>query len=131
MTAVLAEPAVRSGADTSLRRRFLVIHNPVAGPRRARRLRAVIEVLTQRFGAEVRVQATSGRGDAEAMARAVAPGAWDALAVAGGDGTINEAVNGLAARGAEAAPVPLGIVPLGTANVLAHELGLPLDAVGT
>ena len=131
MSVVLDQPAVWAGAGAVPRRRFLVIHNPVAGPRRARRLRAVVEVLTQRFGAEVHVQATSGRGDAEAMARAVAPGAWDALAVAGGDGTINEAVNGLAARGAEAAPVPLGIVPLGTANVLAHELGLPLDAVGT
>ena len=44
------------------------------------------------------------------------------IAVAGGDGTINEVINGLAGRGAEAPAV--GIVPLGTANVLAHELGL-------
>lgn len=111
------------------RRRFLVIHNPVAGARRARRLRAVLEALGQRYGAEVTVRPTTGRGDAEAMARAVTPGAFDAVVAAGGDGTINEVVNGLGAHGT-LPPVPLGVVPLGTANVLAQELGLPLDAEG-
>ncbi len=111
------------------RRRLLVIHNPVAGGRRARRLGAVLELLEQRHGAAVTLQATGGRGDAEAMARAVAPDAFDAVVAAGGDGTINEVLNGLVARGGDAA-VPLGIVPLGTANVLAHELNLPLDAEG-
>lgn len=113
------------------RRRILVIHNPVAGARRARRLRATVEVLTQRFGAAVTVVATTGRGDAEAIARAQTADSCDALVVAGGDGTINEAINGLAARDGDAAGLPLGIVPLGTANVLAHELGLPLDPAGT
>lgn len=112
------------------RRRFLVIHNPVAGARRARRLRSVLDALEQRWGAAVTVRATGGRGDAERMARELAPGAFDAVVAAGGDGTINEVVNGLAARAGERAPAPLGIVPLGTANVLAHELGLPLDPAG-
>ncbi|AWJ85384.1 lipid kinase [Azospirillum sp. TSH58] len=111
------------------RRRLLIIHNPVAGARRARRLGAALAVLEQRHGAVVTLQATGGRGDAEAMARAVAPGAFDAVVAAGGDGTINEVVNGLGARGGDSA-IPLGIVPLGTGNVLAHELGLPLDAEG-
>lgn len=118
-------------AEMLPRRRFLVIHNPVAGARRARHLRATIEALAERYGAQVTVRPTAGRGDAEAMARALAPGSFDAVVVAGGDGTINEAVNGLAARGAKASGIPLGIVPLGTANVLAHELNLPLDAPGT
>lgn len=107
------------------RRRFLVIHNPVAGRRRERRLRAVLEVLHQRHAATVELRATTGRGDAETIARQVPPGAFDAVIAAGGDGTINEVVNGLAARGSGAPPVPLGLVPLGTANVLAGELGLP------
>ncbi len=110
------------------RRRFLVIYNPIAGARRASRLRAVVEALTGRFGAEVTVRPTAGRGDAEAMARAVTPGGFDAVVVAGGDGTINEAINGLSAPGPREAGVPLGLVPLGTANVLANELGLPADA---
>lgn len=106
-----------------------MIHNPTAGQRGARRLRAVLEVLEQRFGVEATVRATTGRGDAEAMARTVAPGAFDAVVAAGGDGTVNEVVNGLGASSG-GAPVPLGIVPLGTANVLAHELGLPSDPEG-
>lgn len=110
-------------------RRLLVIHNPTAGQRGARRLCAVLEVLEQRFGVEATVRATTGRGDAEAMARTVAPGAFDAVVAAGGDGTVNEVVNGLGAS-SDGAPVPLGIVPLGTANVLAHELGLPSDPEG-
>ncbi|CAO3373522.1 diacylglycerol/lipid kinase family protein [Azospirillum argentinense] len=118
------------GPAVATRRRLLVIHNPVAGARRGRRLGAVLERLEQRHGAAVTLRATGGRGDAEAMARAVAPGAFDAVVAAGGDGTINEVVNGLGARGGGETTIPLGIVPLGTANVLAHELGLPLDAEG-
>lgn len=61
-----------SGPAAASRRRLLVIHNPVAGARRARRLGAVLELLEQRHGAVVTLRATGGRGDAEAMARAVA-----------------------------------------------------------
>lgn len=113
------------------RRRFLVIHNPVAGGRRARRLRAVAELLRDRFAGEVTVRATAGPGDAEAIARALAPGCCDAVVAAGGDGTINEVVNGLAARGPAVAGIPLGLVPLGTANVLANELRLPFGIEAT
>ena len=109
-------------------RRLLMIQNPAAGRRGARRLRAVLEVLEQRFGVETAIQTTTGRGDAEAMARTVAPDAFDAVVAVGGDGTVNEVVNGLGASGVS--PAPLGIVPLGTANVLAHELGLPSDPEG-
>ncbi|WP_448207617.1 diacylglycerol/lipid kinase family protein [Azospirillum sp. sgz302134] len=127
MQAIPVEPFGHTDPTAIPRRRFLVIHNPVAGAPRARRLRTVLEVLEQRFGTEVTVRATTGRGDAESIARAVVDGAVDAVIAAGGDGTINEVVNGLGTRTGGAPPVPLGIVPLGTANVLAHELGLPLD----
>jgi diacylglycerol kinase (ATP) len=66
-----------------------------------------------------RLMPTSAPGDATRMAReAVASGA-DLIMVLGGDGTINEAVNGMVHS-----TVPLGILPAGTANVLAMELGL-------
>ncbi|RDD62225.1 diacylglycerol/lipid kinase family protein [Ferruginivarius sediminum] len=97
--------------------RVAVIHNPVAGWRRRRYLRRVIDALRER-GCEVRLRRTTAPGDAHAFA-AEAEGC-DVLAVAGGDGTVNEALNGLAGR-----HVPLSVIPLGTANVLAHELGLP------
>lgn len=102
--------------------RTLVIYNPTAGPGRQRRLRDGLERLVS-SGQAVDVRPTRCAGDAERLARE-APGDYGALVVAGGDGTINEAVNGLLRR-PNGRPL-LGILPLGTANVLALELGLPL-----
>lgn len=64
--------------------------------------------------------ATSRSGEAEALARNAAKEGFEKIVAAGGDGTINEVVNGIA--GTEAA---LGLLPLGTMNVFATELGLP------
>lgn len=108
-------------------RRLLVIHNPTAGGRRARRLRAVVARLEAR-GIGVTVRPTGRRGDAEEFARSADPAEVDAVVAAGGDGTINEVINGLAAHAKAGRPLPLGIVPMGTANVLAAELGLTMDA---
>jgi YegS/Rv2252/BmrU family lipid kinase len=100
-----------------------VVFNPAAGGRRRVRFDRTLELLRQ-SGCEVAVYATAGRGDAEAIARTfgVVPPPPDLLVVAGGDGTINEAVNGLLSNGG--ASPPLAILPLGTANVLAAEIGL-------
>jgi YegS/Rv2252/BmrU family lipid kinase len=103
-------------------KRLLVIYNPTAGGRRKRRLQAVLERL-RAAGASVELKPTLARGDAERFAAELDPTACDVVVAAGGDGTINEVANGLLtaiARGV-AAP-PLGIVPMGTANVLAREL---------
>ncbi len=96
-----------------------VIFNPTAGARRRRRLARVLAVLGE-LGAEVALMETRAPGHAEELARSAARDGYDAVVAAGGDGTINEVVNGLGD-----AAMPLGIVPLGTANVLAAELGLP------
>ncbi|MCC7275062.1 MAG: hypothetical protein IT561_20510 [Alphaproteobacteria bacterium] len=99
--------------------RLLVIHNPTAGPRRARRLAAALDRLAAR-GRPLTLRRTSCRGDAETIARAAAADPRiRAIVVAGGDGTIDEAINGIAGGHAV-----LGILPLGTANVLAHELAI-------
>jgi diacylglycerol kinase (ATP) len=103
-------------------RRLLVIYNPTAGSRARRRLAGWLACL-DRQGAAVTLRETTGPRHAEELARAADPTAVDAVIVAGGDGTINEAVNGLAGS-----PLPLGILPLGTANVLAGEIGLPRRA---
>ncbi len=63
--------------------------------------------------------ATTGPGHAGEIARRAVDRGADLILVAGGDGTINEAVNGMANS-----DVPLGILPAGTANVLANELGI-------
>ncbi len=106
--------------QTGHRRRFLVILNPIAGRRRQVFLRKTIETL-ERTGFIVTIAATTRRGDAEAMARSAAAGSDppDAVVAAGGDGTINEVANGLAGTG-----MTMGIIPMGTANVLASELGI-------
>lgn len=105
-------------------KRILLIYNPVAGPgagrfRRRRFLR--VKAALERLGCDVTVQKTARSGDAEAFARSADPIKIDVVVAAGGDGTINEVVNGLVGRN-----LPLGIVPLGTANVLAAEIGLSL-----
>src|SRR5205823_2548151 len=100
-------------------RRLLVIHNPAAGRRSARRWRRFLDHLA-RLAVPVVLRETAKRGDAEAFARAADPGEFDAVVAAGGDGTVNEVVSGLADG-----DLPLAVMPLGTANVLANEIGLP------
>lgn len=100
-------------------RRVLVIYNPTAGGRRRRRFEAVLAGLA-RAGCPATIRPTAARGDAEAFARQAAAGDWDVVVAAGGDGTINEVIAGLYGR-----PLPLAVIPLGTANVLAAEIGLP------
>jgi YegS/Rv2252/BmrU family lipid kinase len=100
-----------------------MIVNPTAGRRRRRRLEQIITKL-RGLGCMVTRRDTTARGDAERQAAGADPEHFDVLAVAGGDGTINEVLNGIPAK----AP-PLAIVPLGTANVLAAEIGLGRSAV--
>lgn len=113
-----ADPAAAGVAA----RRLTVIFNPTAGGNRRRRLHATLKHLAA-AGCVVTLRETGKVGDAEVFAADAAPEDCDVLVVAGGDGTINEAINGLVAAGSR---VPLGIIPLGTANVLAHEIGLDL-----
>jgi len=81
-------------------------------------LRRSIALLDAR-GITVDSIATTGPGHAGEIARCAVDRGADLILVAGGDGTINEAVNGMVHS-----DVPLGILPAGTANVLANELGI-------
>jgi YegS/Rv2252/BmrU family lipid kinase len=110
---------------TELGTRMAVVVNPVAGGlrRRHRFDRALARLVAG--GVEVVVRETTRPGHAGALARAARDDpAIAAIIVAGGDGTINEAINGLDGAGR---PLPLGLLPFGTANVLAHELGVGAD----
>jgi YegS/Rv2252/BmrU family lipid kinase len=104
-----------------VRRRLLVIFNPIAGRRARRRLDAALGALS-RLGVAIVVRETHAPGDAEIFARGARASEFDAIAVAGGDGTMNEVVNGLVDPN-----LPIGLLSFGTANVLAHEIGLPRD----
>jgi diacylglycerol kinase (ATP) len=102
-------------------RRLLLIHNPTAGHRAVRKLARWRNALAA-LEASVTLVETEAPLHAVELAAGADASRFDAVAVAGGDGTINEAMNGLARSG-----LPLALLPLGTANVLANELGLPRD----
>ncbi len=102
-------------------RRLLVIYNPTSGRRRRGRLRSLLGLLRAR-GCQIELHATGGPGDAERLAAGASAQRHDVVVAAGGDGTINEVVNGL-----RDPHVALAILPLGTANVLAATIGLGRD----
>jgi YegS/Rv2252/BmrU family lipid kinase len=103
-------------------RNALLIVNPTAGGgRRARQLEKA-RLIFRQFGIETELQHTAAPGEATVMARRAVEESRDLVIVCGGDGTVNEVVNGLACG-----QVPLAVLPAGTANVLAKELRLPWD----
>jgi len=107
-----------------MRRRVLIIVNPSAGGSRsaARRLRRVAAALERRGCTVVLRHASAQAGDVERLARE-AEADFDAIVAAGGDGTVNALANGLAG-----APRPVALLPHGTVNLLAREIGLPRSA---
>lgn len=100
--------------------RTLVILNPAAGHGDPKRVRRQIGGAFAVRGASFDLVETSAAGDAECFARQAADLGYRAVAVCGGDGTLAEVVTGLAGRS-----VPFGIIPQGTANLVATSLGLP------
>ncbi|HTJ62625.1 MAG TPA: diacylglycerol kinase family protein [Alphaproteobacteria bacterium] len=123
MTALVSEPSPSAGAQKTAQR-LRVIYNPIAGQRHGVRLRKTFRALAG-SGASLSVIETQGPGDAERAASG-SHADTDMLIVAGGDGTINEVVNGLMAA---PGPIPpMAVIPLGTANVLAQEIGLKLSS---
>jgi diacylglycerol kinase (ATP) len=101
--------------------RMVIVFNPVAGRRRAHLLWRVLDVLVAN-GVRLELAETCRAGHAELLTREAVGRGEPMVVAAGGDGTIAEVANGLIGSGAR-----LGIIPLGTANVLAHELGLPFS----
>ena len=74
-------------------------------------------------GHAVEVKITWNTGDAETLAARAADRGTDVVIACGGDGTLNEVVNGLDGR-----DIPLGVIPLGTANDFARQTGIPEEA---
>lgn len=102
-----------------------IIHNPAAGQRGQRLFQAVLARLAA-ADCRISVHHTEGPGHASRLAEAAAAKGPDRLVVAGGDGTVNEVVNGLSGTNVP----PVAIIPMGTANVLAAEIGLAIQTDG-
>ena len=97
----------------------IIILNPTAGsPESLRNWQERVESIAR--GCPIRV--TSHAGEAEGLARRAVDEGFSRVVAAGGDGTVHQVANGLA--GSNAA---LGLLPMGTVNVFAMELGLPLN----
>ena len=101
----------------------MVISNPTAGSHAAHRLDAVLAILKD-AGVQLEMCATTGPGHATETLQNAQLDQFDAVVAAGGDGTLNEVVKGLVGRATPFPPV--GVVPLGTANVVARECGIPV-----
>ncbi|HET6889874.1 MAG TPA: diacylglycerol kinase family protein [Pyrinomonadaceae bacterium] len=105
-------------------RRAIIISNPKTGRYATRRLPPIEGICAQLTSSNIEAEIihTTGPGDATWIAATAARNGISDVIVAGGDGTINEALQGLVGTHSR-----LSILPRGTANVLARELGLPID----
>jgi YegS/Rv2252/BmrU family lipid kinase len=101
-----------------------VIFNPTAKGDKARRFRRHLDDI----GVHATLKLTTGPDDARRLAAQAVNEGFQTVVAAGGDGTVNEVLNGLgdAPEGFERAR--LGVLPLGTVNVFARELAIPLNA---
>lgn len=108
-------------------RRAALIYNPVSGTKRHMRLAHVESAagVLQAAGVEVRLVPTTAKGSASAQARELANEGLDTIFACGGDGTMHDVLQGIV--GTETS---LGLIPLGSGNVLAHDLGMPIEAAG-
>ena len=107
-------------------KRARIIYNPTSGREAIKKnLPDVLEIL-ENAGYETSAHATTGEGDAIEAAKLAVERRYDLVVAAGGDGTINEVVNGMAEQ--EYRP-KLGIIPVGTTNDFARALQIPRDIV--
>jgi YegS/Rv2252/BmrU family lipid kinase len=103
-------------------KRLAAIYNPHSGGGGYRRDMPLIFAALRGLGYTVEELQTEEPGDASRLAREAVAAGFDIVAACGGDGTVNETLNGLACS-----ETPLAIIPTGTVNVLAMELGIPLE----
>ncbi len=102
-------------------RRALVVANPTAGRGQGAKAAQEVAAGLSKLGVAAEVHLTRGRGDARSRVRCLEPGV-DLLVSVGGDGTLREVFDGLLDP-----EIPVAVLPLGTANVLGLDLGLPRD----
>ena len=106
-------------------RRAMIVCNPASGSRNAQADLVEARQELMRRGWLIDLEATRAAGDAGRLVRAAADADLDAVMIAGGDGTLNEAANALVGAGGQR--TALGVLPCGTANVWARQLRMPVS----
>jgi diacylglycerol kinase family enzyme len=102
-----------------MRRRFFLVENPGAGVAGSPLVEDVVRLLGSGGASVTRSGGADIASNRLAVRKAAESGGYDAIVAAGGDGTIRQVATTLIGR-----DTPLGIIPVGTGNVLAHEIGL-------
>ena len=104
--------------------RTCVIFNPTARGEKARRFRHHLDAI----GAQSTLKHTTAAGDARRLAAEAVREGFEIVVAAGGDGTLNEVLNGFSDVPDGFEQARLGVLPLGTVNVFARELAIPTQA---
>lgn len=107
--------------------KVVLLYNPLSGERRQHREKDVqtVQNIFQTAQIEVFVSATTSAEDTRERSRAAVASGCDAILACGGDGTVHDVLQ--AVVGSNTA---IGVIPMGTANALAHDLGIPLSPAG-
>ena len=98
----------------------ILIYNPASGGKKEKRAQAIAQVLAvlQSAGVQAEAVATTHAGSATIQTEQAMASGFDTVLACGGDGTVNEVLNGLVRSGSQAA---LGVIPLGSGNLLATD----------
>jgi diacylglycerol kinase (ATP) len=102
--------------------RTCVIFNPTARGDKAKRFRAQLDAIAR----EAALKLTASIGDARKLSATAVEEGYETIVAAGGDGTLNEVLNGIGDVANGFARSRLAVLPLGTVNVFAREVGIPL-----
>ena len=110
--------------------KLLIIFNPNAGSGRSKQYLLLIEAYCKAMGIDYEIKHSRHSGHAQSIVQACDLSQYVFVIAAGGDGTLFEVVNGLMQHTPENR-IPLGVIPVGTGNAFARELGLlPTDWKG-
>jgi diacylglycerol kinase (ATP) len=106
--------------------RYKIIVNPAAGKGKALKQVSLLKELLAQSRVEYELVMTKGPGHATELASQAVQDGWSAITAVGGDGTINEVIQGLVGSS-----TPLAVIPMGTGNDLARSLSLPKTLAGS
>lgn len=108
-----------------MNKKLLFVYNPLSGTQTvAKKLHGIVDIFTK-AGYDVTIHPTQSKGDCMALVESECKN-YDRVVISGGDGTLNEAVNGMVRAGLT---LPYGYIPAGSTNDFSHSVGIPLQPI--